>query len=162
MKSKTRFIVQAAIIAALYAALTLLPSPLSYGMAQLRVSEALTVLPFFTPAAIPGLFIGCILGNLASPFGIVDIVCGSTASLIAAILSRKMPSKWLAPLPPVIMNSLVVGTELYFLANTTSHYALYAVMLMVGAGEALVCYGLGFPFLLFLQKTKLAVRLFKS
>lgn len=154
-KVSLRFITTSAIIAALYAALTIVLSGLSYGQVQFRVSEILTVLPYFTPAAIPGLFIGCILGNLTSPFGPIDIITGSLASLLAAFLSRKMPKRWLVPLPPVICNGIIVGTELHFIANLP----LIATMLYVALGEAVICYGLGYPFLLVLEKYKL--KLFK-
>lgn len=162
----TRFIAQAAMIAALYAALTLALTFSSYGLIQFRVSEVLTVLPYFTPAAIPGLFIGCILGNLASPFGIIDIICGSAASLFAAILSRKMPKKWLVPLPPILMNAVIVGLELHFYAiwqNVTDieQYGLPFIMLMVAAGEVAVCYGLGFPLLLLLDRIKAKKTIFR-
>lgn len=101
---------QAAIIAALYAALTIVIMPASYGVMQFRVSEALTVLPAFTPAAIPGLFIGCMVANLVSPVGVVDVVIGSTATLIAAVASYKLRDhKLLVPLPPVITNAVMVG-----------------------------------------------------
>lgn len=137
-------------IAALYAVLTLIFTPLSYGYGQLRVSEILTVLPFFTPAAIPGLFIGCIVGNLASPLGPVDIALGSTATLLAAFLSRKMPVKWLVPLPPVLCNGVIVGAELHVLLGAP----LILAMLSVAAGEAVVCYAGGIPFMLALNKIK--------
>ena len=108
-KSSVRPIATAAVIAALYAALTYVSAPLAFGQVQFRLSEILTVLPYFTPAAIPGLFIGCVLANVASPFGPVDIICGSLATLLAALLSRVMPVKWLVPLPPVICNAVTVA-----------------------------------------------------
>ncbi|MEA5002230.1 MAG: QueT transporter family protein, partial [Christensenella sp.] len=87
-KSKVRYLCEASLIAALYAALTLLLAPLSYGPVQVRVSEALCVLPFFTPAAVPGLFIGCMLANLyTAGLGVMDIVVGSLATLLAATLT---------------------------------------------------------------------------
>lgn len=90
----------AAVVAAVYAALTLaLPGP-SYGYAQLRVAEALTVLPFLFPAAAPGLFVGCLAANLLSPFGLVDVICGTAATGLAAFLTMKAPNRWLAPTPP--------------------------------------------------------------
>ena len=84
-----RYLVQAAVIAAIYAVLTLLASSLNlaYGPVQFRISEFLTVLPMFTPAAIPGLTLGCFLANLASPFGPVDWIFGSVATLLAAVVS---------------------------------------------------------------------------
>lgn len=147
-KSAVRRIATAAVIAALYAALTYACAPLAFGPVQFRLSEILTVLPYFTPEAIPGLFVGCILGNIASPLGPVDIVCGSLATLIAAVLSRKMPVKWLVPLPPVICNAVIVALELHFVAKMP----IWITMLYVGLGEAVVCFAGGLPFLLALEK----------
>lgn len=148
--TKLRTITTGAVIAALYAAITLLLQPISYGVFQFRISEVLTVLPFFTPAAIPGLFVGCILGNLASPLGPVDIICGSAATLLAAWMTYKMPVKWLAPLPPVICNGLIVGFELYFLI----HEPLLLSIGLVAFGEAVVCFAGGIPLLLGLGKVR--------
>ena len=91
-------------IAALYAALTIALAPISFGPVQFRVAEALTLLPFFMPEAIPGLFIGCLLANFTGGFGIIDIVFGSAATLLAAWLTYEMPNMWLAAIPPVIVN----------------------------------------------------------
>ena len=149
-RSKTRFLVTAAIIAALYAALTYALAPFAFGPVQLRVSEIFTVLPFFTPAAVPGLFVGCIFGNMASPFGPMDIAVGSLATLLAALLTRKTPVWWLAPLPPVLCNGVLVGLELHFLANAP----LIPTMLYVALGEAVVCFAGGIPFMLALGRVK--------
>ena len=95
-KFTTRDLTLAAVVAALYAALTmLLPGP-SYGYTQLRIAEALTVLPFLFPATAPGLIVGCLIANLLSPYGPIDIVCGTFATALAAFLTLKMPNKWLA------------------------------------------------------------------
>jgi len=149
----TRFLIQAAIIAAIYAVLTIVLMPFSYGVMQVRVSEALTILPFFTPAAIPGLFVGCLISNIIGPYGMVDIVLGSSASLIAAIGSyalRRYPA--LVPLPPVLANALIIGWML------KSIYAvplpLAACILWVGLGEVIACYGIGYPLLRYLRKYK--------
>jgi uncharacterized membrane protein len=150
MYKKTRFLATAAIIAAIYCAVTVLLAPISYGPVQFRVSEILTVLPFFTPAAIPGLFIGCLISNIFSPNGFWDIIIGSLASLIAAYLSRKMPNKYLVPLPPIIINGVFIG----FLLSFELNWPLIPTMLSVAAGEAGVCYILGLPFLLLLDKYK--------
>ena len=110
MKNKnTMFLVQAAAIGAIYVVLTLLFAPLSYGEVQVRFSEALTILPYFTPAAIPGLFVGCILSNLLGGAIPVDIIFGSIATLIGAIFTYKLrgASKWLAPLPPIVANAVI-------------------------------------------------------
>ena len=88
LNKRTRFIVEAAILAAIYAVITIILAPISYGQIQVRISEALTILPYFTPAAIPGLFVGCIVSNIFGGGGLIDIVFGSLATLIAAILSR--------------------------------------------------------------------------
>jgi len=148
MYKNTKFLATSAIIAAIYCAVTLLLAPLSFGLVQFRVSEILTVLPYFTPAAIPGLFIGCLISNIFSPNGFWDIIIGSFASLIAAYLSRKMPSKYLVPLPPVLINGVLIGWLLSFELNIP----LYLAIIYVGAGEAAVCYMLGLPFLLLLNK----------
>lgn len=150
-KNTTRFLAQAAIIAALYAALTVAIMPASYGVMQFRVSEALTILPAFTPAAIPGLFIGCIVANIVSPVGLVDVLVGSAATLIAAVLSYMLRDhRILVPLPPVISNAVLVGIELYYFYNV--NFSLPACMFWVGLGEAAACYILGYPLSLFLEK----------
>lgn len=149
-KHKIRYITTSAVIAALYAALTLLFQPISYGVVQFRISEVLTVLPFFTPAAIPGLFIGCVFSNIASSLGPVDIIVGSGATLLAAWLTHKMPIKWLAPLPPVVCNGVIVGLELYFVF----HSPLWISIGSVAFGEAVVCFAGGIPLMLGLGKVQ--------
>lgn len=143
-----RFITQAAVIAAMYAALTILLSFASSGLMQVRVAEALTVLPAFTPAAIPGLFVGCIVANIFAGNGAIDIVFGSLATLIAAFLSYKMPKRWLVPLPPVVVNGIVVGFVLNYVLNAP----LLVAMGMVALGQSIACYGLGYPLMLLLER----------
>ena len=92
------------LVAAVYAVVTLLFAPLSYGQIQVRVSEALTVLPFLLPQAVPGLFVGCFIANFIGGFGIIDVVLGSFATLIAALITAWMPNVYLAALPPVVVN----------------------------------------------------------
>jgi uncharacterized membrane protein len=155
---RTRLMVQAALIAALYAALTLLAmatpvGALFFGQIQVRIPEALTILPFFTPAAIPGLFIGCLVSNLVGATaglgcGVWDVIFGSLATLLAAWLSSKMPKRWLVPLPPVLVNAVVVGSMLHFVAGLPWAWT----MLTVGLGQAVACYGLGYPLLLLLDR----------
>ena len=131
----TRSITLSAAIAALYAALTLLLAPISYGDWQCRVSEALTMLPMLMPQAIPGLFVGCILANLLGPSaGITDIVFGSLATLIAAIGTyyfRK--NKWLAAACPVISNGIIVGLVL----SLSFSLPFFLTAIQVAAGELL-------------------------
>lgn len=145
MSKKTRFLVHAAVIAALYAVLTLIFAPFSYGLMQVRVSEALCILPLFTPAAVPGLFAGCVLANLLGGMGIYDVIFGSLATLLAAsctwLLRKK--SRYLAPLPSVLFNALIVGAMLAFLFDVGESFAVCA--LYVGAGQAIACCGLGIP-----------------
>jgi uncharacterized membrane protein len=143
MKFDLRFILKAAVIAALYAAVTLLLAPISYGPLQFRVSEALTLLPILTPAAVPGLFVGCAVANLMSPAATaLDVVFGSLATLAAALLTRRFKEKPpLAALPPVLVNVVVVGA----LLSWAYHLPLWLPVPEVGAGQLGVCYLLGLP-----------------
>ena len=145
---KTVFLVQAALIAAIYTAITLAFAPISYGQIQVRVSEALTVLPTFTPAAIPGLFVGCIISNIYGGGGIIDIVFGSLASLLAAAISYKISKRIFVPLPPVIINGIIIGHILNYIYNLP----LFLTMLWVTIGQSIACYGLGYPLMKFLEK----------
>jgi uncharacterized membrane protein len=160
-----RFLAEAGIIAALYFVLTVAIAPLSYGQLQVRISEALCILPFFTPAAIPGLFVGCLLANLFSPFGLWDIVFGSLATLIAALVTYRIKVKWLLPLPTIVINALVIGAELTLLAVLPQFGFLpkdvyWVSVAYVGAGEAIAAYVLGMPlfFLLGKHRDKLFIR----
>ena len=108
----TRRLCTGGVIAALYAVLTLALPMLSYGPVQIRFAEALTVLPFFLPEAVPGLAVGCFVANLiGSPYAL-DWVVGTLATLLAALWTSKLKHKWLAPLPPVICNMVIVGAEI--------------------------------------------------
>ena len=144
-KFTTRDLSLAAIIAAVYAVLTLiLPIPPFTGI-QVRLSEALTVLPFLFPAAAPGLVIGCFIANLFSPYPL-DIVVGTAATLIACILTQYMPNRYLAPLPPVLCNAVIVGAEIAWFEGgfTAAFWPAYAFnAFTVGLGELLACYILG-------------------
>ncbi len=144
---------EAGIIAALYFVLTMAIAPLSYGqlgMMQIRISEALCVLPFFTPAAIPGLFVGCVLANLFSFLGVVDVIFGSLATLAAAAMTYFIKNKWLVPLPTILVNAVAIGALLHFFYFTD--VPLFIPVAYVGAGEALACYALGMPLLFLLNK----------
>ena len=144
-KFTTRDLSLAAIIAAVYAVLTLiLPIPPFTGI-QVRLSEALTVLPFLFPAAAPGLVIGCFIANLFSPYPL-DIVVGTAATLIACIMTQHMPNRYLAPLPPVLCNAFIVGAEIAWFETgfTSAFWPAYAFnAFTVGFGELLACYILG-------------------
>lgn len=136
-----------AMIAALYAALTAALAPISYGPAQFRLSEILTLLPFFMPEAVPGLFIGCLAANVIGGFGPLDIAVGSSATLLAAWLTRRMPNLWLAALPPVIVNAAAVGAVIACAAKIP----YLTAMLYIGASEAAVCLLLGVPLFKFIE-----------
>ncbi len=136
-----RKIAVSGMIAALYAALTVALSPLSFGPVQFRVAEALTLLPFFMPEAIPGLFIGCFLSNIAGGFGLIDIVVGSSATLAAAWLTYKTNSIWLAALPPVLINAIAVGIYLGLITETPVIFSI----IYIGISQAVICFGIGIP-----------------
>lgn len=160
----TRKIAFAAVIAAVYAALTLLSASISYGPVQFRVSEALCILPFFFPYSVWGLFVGCILANLISTP--LDVVFGSLATLAAAYLtmaigkrSQSVKAKILACLPPVILNGVIVGAVIaYGIATapgtTDAFWPTYGIIgLQVAVGEVAVLYLIGLPLLIILPKT---------
>lgn len=145
---KSKFITQAAVIAAIYVALSWIFAPISFGhnLFQFRISEALTVLPIFTPAAIPGLFIGCALSNLLiGGLGIIDLVFGSAATLTAALLSYllRKKSKVLSLMPPVIINAIVVGTYLNYLISPEINVLINMGWVLLG--QVVSCYCLGLP-----------------
>ncbi len=160
-KKKIRFIVESALIAALYAGLTYLMGVfnLAYGPIQFRVSEAMAILPVFTPAAIPGLTIGCFLANIMS-FNPIDMVFGTLATLLAAVftyLLRHITFKgtpWLSLLPPVLFNAVIVGLEIafFFTEGGASLLGFLTNALCVGIGQLVVCYGLGIPLFLVIKR----------
>ena len=147
----TRAYLRAAMIASVYAALTCALAPFSYGPIQLRLSEALTVLPILYPEAVWGLFIGAIVSNIFGGLGFWDIFGGSAATLAAAWLTRRCRDSVIAYLSPVIVNAVVVGGYLALL------YALpyWTTAFSIGASEALVIFALGYPLLRLLQRRRL-------
>lgn len=152
----TKRITRAAAIAALYAAITLLLAPFSFGQIQLRVSEALTLLPCLWLEAVPGLFVGCFVANLIGGYGLADAVVGGLATLLAAVLTRQLRhNKYIAALPPVLVNAVAIGLLLYFVAEAP----LLLTMLYVGLGQAAACYVLGIPLLAALDRSGLARKL---
>ena len=163
MKTKnkrTLYLVQSALIAGIYVAVTYVANPISYGSVQFRISEALTVLPVLTPAAIPGLTIGCLIANLGSPFGPIDIFCGTLATLLAAICTRMTRKILFKKLPllslifPVLFNGIIVGAEIaFFLPEGFSWLAFLTSGASVALGELGVCYILGLPLYTGLNKS---------
>ena len=143
-KQKNAFLTKAAIIAALYVVLTMLANAL--GLAnfaiQVRFSEALTILPVFTAAAVPGLFVGCIISNVISGGVIWDVIFGSLATLIGAVLTYALRKhRFLAYLPPIISNALIVPFVLVYAYGIEG--TLWFFMLTVGAGQVISCGFLG-------------------
>lgn len=146
-------IVRASLIAACYVALTTLFAPLSFQATQVRISEALTLLPFIFPEAIPGVFVGCLVANvIGGTFGLWDIILGSFASLFAAWLTSKAPNLYWAALPPVLVNAVVVGGYIAYLTKTP----FWLVFLQVGVGQLIACYALGIPLVRLLQRLGLS------
>ncbi|HWQ96840.1 MAG TPA: QueT transporter family protein [Clostridia bacterium] len=152
-KFTVRDLAQGAIIAAVYALLTLFIAPFSSGLIQCRVSEAMSVLPYFTFSAVPGLFIGCVIANLLVGATVYDVVFGSLATLLAAYITywmRNRVSKYLAPLPSVVVNALVVGWLL------TSIYgfdvSFWVAAGYVAIGQAIACFALGIPLMKLLER----------
>ena len=152
-KNKVLFLTQAAMIAALYVVLTFVSNAfgLASGAIQIRISEALTILPYFSPVAVPGLFVGCIISNLLTGCALFDVIFGSLATLLGAIGTRMLRKwKWLAPLPPIISNTLIVPfvlTYVYALPGGIPYF-----MLTVGIGEIISCGILGMILLSVLSK----------
>ncbi len=148
------FMTQAAMIAAVYVVLTYVFAPFSFGEVQIRIAEALTILPVFTPAAVPGLFIGCFIGNILGGAILPDIIFGSLATLVGAFFTYRVRDKnrFLAPLPPIIANMVIVPFVLRY-----GYGILLPVpfmMLTVGAGEIISCGILGMALYLALWKYK--------
>jgi uncharacterized membrane protein len=140
---KVAFIAQGAMIAAIYVALVYVFAPISFGQVQFRIAEALTILPVFTPAAIPGLFVGCLLGNILGGAVVLDTVFGSLATLIGAFFTWKLrrAHPLLAPVPPILANALIVPFVLRYAYGIP--LAIPFMMLTVGVGEIISCGVLG-------------------
>lgn len=156
MKTNTQnqvmLLVHAAMIAALYVVLTFLANSLGLASSaiQIRFSEALTVLPYFTPAAIPGLFAGCLLSNILTGCALPDIIFGSLATLIGAVFTRKIRKyKWLAPVPPILANAVIVPFVLLYAYGIKP---LWLSFVTVTIGEMISCGVLGMILLFSLQK----------
>lgn len=171
--NKTRVVVEGALIAALYTVLSVALAPISFGQVQFRVSEALTLLPLFTPNAVWGVTVGCVLSNTIGMFmgtnilGFLDIIFGSLATLLAALATRKLgkPSvkglPVLAPLPPVLFNAIVIGLELTFVM--VNHFDTQVFLInaaYVGIGQFLACYVLGLVLVWILQRDRISQRIF--
>ena len=161
----TRKITFTAVVAALYASLTLVGVSVAYGPIQFRFAEVLCILPFFFPFSTLGLFLGCLIANLLSPYGLLDIVAGSMASLIAAMLTMQigkmnrdsLSAKALACFPPVIVNAVVIGAVIAWstMARGSEFWLSFAVFgMQVGLGQFVVLYCIGLPLMVYLPKTR--------
>lgn len=165
LNQKTRFLVECSIIAAAYAALTVMIYPFSYGAVQFRFSEALTILPVFTPAAIPGLTIGCFIANITGPYSWIDAIFGTLATFFASLCTYYARNVKLKNIPllsflfPVVFNAVIIGLEIniFFLPQGESFTFVGFLIsaLWVGLGELVVCYLLGTPLYVAISKTKL-------
>ena len=154
------------VVAATYAALTLAVPGIGYGPIQFRIAEVLCILPFFFPITVPALFIGCAIANLLSPYGLLDVVAGSSASLLAAVctmqigmISReKIAFKAMACFPPVIVNAIIIGAVIA-LTTTSDGAAFWPAFalngMQVGVSQLGVLYCLGLPLMIYLPKTHL-------
>lgn len=152
-ENKVLFLVHSAAIAAIYVVLTVVFAPFSFGEVQVRISEALTVLPYFTPAAIPGLFVGCLIGNYLGGAIPIDILCGSIATLIGAFGSYALRKhKFLVPIPPIAANTIIVPFVLLY--GYGVNLPIPFMMLTVGIGEVLSCGVLGCIILIALERYK--------
>ncbi len=152
-----RQLTRISLIAAVYLVLTVTPplASISYGPVQVRVSEALMVLPAVTGEAVVGLFLGCLAANLVGGLGPVDVVLGSLATLLAGYLVSKVRNPWLVPVPTVLVNALVVGTYLPLILGLPT--PLWVSWCYIGAGELVATYGLGLPLLFFLRRHRAAL-----
>lgn len=165
----TRRVAWAAVAGAAYAALTMLLYPISYGMLQFRISEALCVLPFFDPVFVPGLFVGCLIANLISASGPLDVVFGSLATLLAALgmaacgrRSRSLGSCALGCAFPVVVNGIVVGAVLAATVAAEQESFVAAWLLCggeVALGEAVVMYAVGLPLARLMQRKNFLSRI---
>ena len=152
--------------AALYASLTIVIAPAAYGPIQFRIAEILCIFPFFFPFTAPGLFVGCMIANLLSPYGLLDIVAGSAATLIAALITMQLGRinrnalymKVLACFPPVLINALIIGIVIAWSATGggDAFWPAFVVNgLQVGLGQFVVLYAIGLPLMIYFPKSRL-------
>ena len=156
MSKKTNFLTQSALIASLYVALTFVSAAMGIasGAIQVRLSEALTILPIFTASAVPGLFIGCIVANLLTGAALWDIVFGSVATLLGAIGTRLLrKTRYFATLPPILSNTVIIPFVLKIAYGVNEGYSF--LFLTIFLGELISCGVLGTMLSKALDKTKL-------
>ncbi len=138
-----KFLAKAGIIAAVYVIVTFILRAVSFGPIQFRVSEALVMLPYIESAAIPGVFVGCLIANIFGGYELIDIFGGSLITLFAAYLTSRIKNKYLAPLPPVLLNGFGVALWVSYYSNIP----YTTVALSISISQAIVLYGMGMPLL---------------
>jgi len=173
---KTQYIVTSAVIAAIYVVLTLPFGQVAIGPIQFRMAECMAVLPILTPAAIPGITVGCFLSNLINPqnLGPIDIIFGSLATLFAAVSTAwlysvlknlaAVPRDLICLIPPVVFNALIVGTYLTFLLSRDATVRVTMILINIAylaLSELVVVYLIGYPLLIILRKSGV-VRIWKE
>lgn len=141
MKIDTKILIYNAVVAAIYAVLTLLIAPIAYGPVQFRVSEVMTLLVLLNPRLAPGLILGCFLANMASPLGAIDMVVGTAATAIAVLAMTKIKDVYLASLMPTVSNGIIIGIQLSILY----HLPLLETIFYVALGEFVVVSLIGIP-----------------
>lgn len=154
---KVKKLVKIAITAAVYTVATLAIAPLSYGAIQLRLSEVMTLLAFIDPVYIIGLVLGCAISNLYSPLGIVDVIVGTSATLISVYMISKTKNLLISTLWPTVMNGLIVGAELFFVLNQP----FWLSTLYVALGEFIVVTCIGYPLFKLLLKREDVIKILK-
>ena len=155
MKRPLIYLIRCAAIAALYFCLTTVLAPISYGVVQFRLSEALTLLPFLYSEATIGLAIGCGLANITSPFGILDIIVGAVVTGVAGYLTSKIKNIWLAPLPPILLNAIFLPIVWSIVGNPQIYIINFLSLLL---SQSVVTYALGVPLTKALKKLDVTKR----
>lgn len=156
----TRRLTTCAIVAAAYTAITLITAPLSYGLVQFRLSEALVVLCALDPFLGVGITLGCFLANIFSTVTIMDMVVGTAATALACFLTSKCTKNWLIPLPNILCNALIIGAMLaVVLFPDNLAVGFLTAFAQVGFGELVVMYVLGMPLLLFAKKSNFLAKI---
>lgn len=148
-KISTAQLIYISVIAALYVVLAAVFAPMSFGAVQVRIAEILTLLPIMTPLAIPGVTIGCFISNIIFGASVLDIILGTLATLIAAVLTYVFRSnKYIAAFPPVIVNAFIVA----YILMVSAGAPYWLTVFTVGVGQAIACYAIGIPFITLLAK----------
>ncbi len=149
---KTNILVKAALIGAVYCILSLILKPLSYGPLQIRISEALCMLVLFTKAAPWGLFVGCLITNIISPYGLLDVVLGSLATLLASLIALKFKNRYAVAFPFVLVNAFIIAFVICLQTNAMSIY--FQTALYLALSEALSVYVIGVPLTYIIEKNE--------